>query len=127
MTDSPAPAADKAVPATDAATSTEPHMIPKARLDEEIGKRRALETEYAELAETVLAEVPDNLKPLIPADLGPAAKLKWFREAKKTGVFDTKPKVPETDSGKPTTTPADRDLSTLPVHARIAAGYGKKG
>ncbi|MCW5705486.1 MAG: hypothetical protein KIT82_23250 [Bradyrhizobium sp.] len=102
------------------------HMIPKARLDEEISKRRNLETEYAELAENVLAEIPEHLKPLIPADLGPGAKLKWYREAKKTGVFDAaKPNVPETDTGKPRTTPRDQDLSTLPPHARIAAGYGK--
>lgn len=124
MTDTPAPAADKADPAPDAAKSTE-HMIPKARLDEEIGKRRTLETEYAEFADAVLAEIPDHLKPLVPADLGPAQKLKWYREAKKTGVFDSKPNVPETDKGKPATTPKDRDLSTLPAHARIAAGYGK--
>jgi hypothetical protein len=126
MTDTPAPAADKADSATDAAKSME-HMIPKARLDEEIGKRHALESEYAEFADAVLAEIPDRLKSLVPADLGPAARLRWYREAKKTGVFDSKPNVPETDKGKPATTPTDRDLSTLPVHARIAAGYGKRG
>ncbi len=124
MTDIPAPAADKADSATDAAKSMD-HMIPKARLDEEIGKRRSLETEYAEFAESVLAEIPDNLKPLIPAELNPGAKLKWFREAKKTGVFNAKQDVPETDKGKPATTPRDQDTSTLPAHARIAAGYGK--
>lgn len=124
MTDTPAPASDNAAPATDAAKSTD-HMIPKARLDEEIGKRRTLETEYAEFAESVLAEIPDNLKPLVPAELNPGAKLKWFREAKKTGVFNAKPDVPETDKGKPATTPRDHDLSTLPAYARIASGYGK--
>lgn len=124
MTDSPAPAADNADSATDAATRMD-HMIPKARLDEEIGKRRSLETEYAEFAESVLAEIPDNLKPLIPAELNAGAKLKWYREAKKTGVFNAKPDVPETDKGKPATTPRDQDLSTLPAHARIAAGYSK--
>ena len=124
MTDSPAPAADKADSATDAAKSMD-HMIPKARLDEEIGKRRTLETEYADFAESVLGEIPEKLKALIPTELGPGAKLKWFREAKKTGVFNAKPDVPETDKGKPATTPRDQDLSTLPAHARIAAGYGK--
>lgn len=126
MTDqpNPAPASDNAAPAVDAAKGVE-HTIPKSRLDEEIGKRRALETEYAALAESVLSEVPDNLRALIPADLPPSAKIKWYREAKKTGVFDTKPHVPETDTGKPRTTPRDQDLSTLPAHARIAAGYSK--
>jgi hypothetical protein len=124
MTDTPAPGADKPVPAPGSDKPDVP-MIPKARLDEEIGKRRALETENAEMADAILADIPDNLKSLIPADLGPAAKIKWFREAKKTGVFDAKPDVPETDKGKPATTPKDHDLSTLPAHARIAAGYGK--
>ncbi|KGB81928.1 hypothetical protein JT55_10225 [Rhodovulum sp. NI22] len=124
MTDTPATVPDSIAPAPDAAKGTD-HMIPKARLDEEVGKRRALESEYADFAETVLAEIPDNLKPLIPADYGPAQKLKWYRDAKKTGVFDAKPNVPETDRGKPVTTPKDRDFSTLPAHARIAAGYGK--
>jgi hypothetical protein len=100
-------------------------MIPKARLDEEIGKRRALETEYADLADSLLADIPDRLKALVPAELSPAAKIKWFREAKKTGVFDAKVDVPETDTGKPRTTPQDQNVSTLPAHARIAAGYGK--
>jgi hypothetical protein len=123
MTDTPAPASDNADPAP---RSDKPdHMIPKARLDEEIGKRRTLETEYAEFAESVLAEIPDNLKPLVPAELSPGAKLKWFREAKKTGVFNAKPDVPETDKGKPATTPRDQDLSTLPAYARIASGYAK--
>lgn len=124
MTDSPAPAADKADPAPSSDKPDTP-MIPKARLDEEIGKRRTLETEYADFAESVLAEIPEKLKALIPAELGPGAKLKWFREAKKTGVFSAKPDVPETDKGKPATTPRDQDTSTLPAHARIAAGYGK--
>lgn len=124
MSDIPAPAADKADPAPSSDKPDSP-MIPKARLDEEIGKRRNLETEYAEFADAVLSEIPDNLKALIPAELGPGAKLKWFREAKKTGVFSVKREVPETDKGKPATTPKDQDTSTLPVHARIAAGYGK--
>lgn len=29
------------------------------------------------------------------------------------------------DTAAPQTTPKDRDLSTLPAHARIAAGYHK--
>lgn len=124
MTDTPAPASDNADPAP-RSDKPEMPMIPKARLDEEIGKRRTLETEYAEFAETVLAEIPDQLKPLIPADLSPSAKLKWFKQAKATGVFNAKPVVPETDKGKPATTPKDQDPSTMPVYARIAAGYGK--
>lgn len=122
MTDTPPPASDSGS-APEIAKGA--RMISEARLDEEVGKRQALEREYAEFAEAVLAEIPERLKPLIPADYGPAQKLKWYRDAKNTGVFDARPHVPETDRGKPATTPKDRDFSTLPVHARIAAGYGK--
>jgi hypothetical protein len=34
--------------------------------------------------------------------------------------------VAETDSKPPTTTPKDRDISNLPPHLKIAAGYGTK-
>jgi len=124
--DDSATESDNSDPAHDAAKSTK-HMIPKSRLDAEISKRRALEKEYGEFVDGLLAEVPEHLKSLVPSDLGPTAKLTWYRAAKETGVFDGKPKakVPETDKGKPATTPKDRDVSTLPAHARIAAGYGK--
>jgi hypothetical protein len=51
-------------------------MIPKARLDEEIGKRKAVEADLAAMCEALLAELPEHLKPLIPAELSPAAKVK---------------------------------------------------
>lgn len=35
-----------------------------------------------------------------------------------------RPQVPETDTTRPRLTPAPADFSSLPVHARIAAGYG---
>jgi len=128
MTDTPAPAPDSAVPATDAAKSME-HMIPKARLDEEVGKRRALETELSAVADAFLSEVPEALKPLIPEGLSPADKIKWFQKAKGTGVFGGGAgtvNVPETDTGKPKTTPREIDLSTLPPAAKLAAGYARK-
>jgi len=122
----PSPVDDTADPAAAGAKTADTPMIPKARLDEEIGKRRALEEELSATADALLAEVPEHLKALIPADLGPAAKIKWFREARKTGVFGGTTQVPETDSGKPKVTPRDQDLSTLPPVARMARAYGTK-
>lgn len=122
----PSPADDTAASAPAGAKTTETPMIPKARLDEEIGKRRALEEELSATADALLAEVPEHLKALIPSDLGPAARMKWFREARKTGVFGGTAKVPETDTGKPKVTPRDQDLSTLPPVARMARAYGTK-
>lgn len=77
------------------------------------------------VAETLLSEVPDHLKALIPENIGPAHQIAWFKRAKETGVFDSKPTVPETDSGKPTVTPTDPDVNELPPIARMALGYGK--
>lgn len=130
MTDTPAPSSDNGAPAAAAAagdTANQQHMIPKARLDEEVGKRRALEAELTAVADAFLTEVPEALKPLIPEGLSPAEKIKWFQKAKATGVFGKGTvEVPETDTGKPKVTPKDVDLSQLPPMARIARGYGKK-
>ena len=132
----PVPASDIAeinnsVPATDSAapiviqSSGDDHRIPKVRLDEEIAKRRALEGELDEIANGILAEVPENLKPLIPEGFSPAAKVNWFNNAKATGVFNSKPDVPTTDTGKPSTTPKDTNFKNMPIAARMSAGYGK--
>lgn len=126
MTDNPAPGGDTADPAT-ASDKADPTMIPKARLDEEIAKRRELEEQVSHMADAMLAAIPEDLKPLIPDGMSPAAKVAWYIRAKETGVFNAKKAdVPETDTAKPKTSPrGDQDLSTLPVHARIAAGYAK--
>jgi len=89
------------------------------------GELKAIKDSLQEVADAMLSLVPDHLKPLIPADLGPAAKIKWFQNAEKTGVF-APAKVPETDTAKPGITPKSPDLSNLPAHARLAAGYGRK-
>lgn len=100
-------------------------MVPKAALDEERTKRETAEQGYAAMVEETLKAVPEHLKALIPADLEPSAKLKWFTAARKTGVFD-RPKVPQTDAGKPAPiAPREPDLSKLSPVARMAAGYKK--
>lgn len=87
----------------------------------------ALKEQLVNTAAAVLAGVPENLRALIPANLPPADQLAWFHKAKATGVFDkpAAPAVPTTDAGKPTITPLTADLASLPVYARMAAGYRK--
>lgn len=83
----------------------------------------ALKSQLAEAASTVLAEVPEHLRALIPMALPPAGQIAWFNEARAGGVFD-KPAVPPTDAGaRPAITPTTPETSSLPVHARMAAGY----
>lgn len=85
----------------------------------------ALRAQLAETADMVLAGVPEHLRALIPDTLSPAEQVAWFKQANATGVFD-KPAVPETDGGaKPAITPKAPDPSSLPVYARLAAGYSK--
>lgn len=85
----------------------------------------ALKSQLTEAANTLLAGVPEHLRGLIPTALPPAAQIAWFNQAKESGAFD-KPAVPSTDGGaRPAITPATPDTSSLPVHARLAAGYSK--
>ena len=101
--------------------------VPQAQFDELTAKHTALEKSYGDLADEILAEVPEHLKPLIPEG-GAAAKLIWFKQAKSTGIFG-KPKVPATDGGqKPaveTKNSSNTDTTKLSGAALLAAGYGK--
>lgn len=101
---------------TDTPAST---PAPEATADE-LDQLRA---QLAETAKSILADVPEHLRGLIPATLSPADQIAWFNQAKATGAF--KPAVPTTESGKPAITPRTPDTSALPVYARLAAGYAK--
>ncbi|WP_188064244.1 hypothetical protein [Sphingobium sp. KCTC 72723] len=85
----------------------------------------AIKAQLADTAKTVLAGVPDHLRGLIPVSLSPADQIAWFNQAKATGAFD-KPVVLPTDGGaKPAITPRATDTTSMPVYARLAAGYSK--
>lgn len=93
--------------------------------DPAVAELATLKAQLADTAAAVLAAVPENLRGLIPASLSPADQLSWFHTAKATGVFDAKPTVPVTDTGKPAITPTLPDPASLPVYARMAGGYRK--
>lgn len=90
--------------------------------DPAIAELAALKSQLVDTAASVIGNVPDHLKALVPVNLAPADQIAWFHAAKATGVFD-KPAVPATDAPKPTITPVAADTSSLPVFARMAAGY----
>lgn len=85
----------------------------------------ALRASVAESAAKVLSGVPVHLRGIIPVNLSPADQIAWFEAAKATGAFD-QPVVPPTDGGaRPAITPTTPDTASLPVYARMAAGYSK--
>lgn len=116
MSDTPNPG----TPETPAAPA--PAVAAPTATDAELA---ALKTQLAETAKQVLTGVPDHLRDLIPADLAPADQIAWFQKAKATGVFD-KPAVPATPAPTPAITPATPDTASLPIYARLAAGYSKR-
>jgi hypothetical protein len=111
---------------TDETTNPEPEIVttPEGTAeDASASDLAALQAQVAEAAKGVLAGVPEHLRALIPSTLPPAEQIAWFNQAKATGVFD-KPKVPATNAAaKPAITPQTPDHSSLPVHARLSAGY----
>lgn len=76
--------------------------------------------------EAILAQVPEKLRPLAPVGGTITELVAWIGAAQTAGIFQGAAQVPETDSGKPRTTPKDPDLSTLPPTARMARAYGSK-
>jgi hypothetical protein len=103
-------------------TPSPPAITPPA--DQSNAELEALKAQLAETAKQVLASVPENLRDLIPANLSPADQIAWFNKAKATGVFE-KPAVPATPTKTPAITPQTPDTASLPIYARLAAGYSK--
>lgn len=97
--------------------------IPAAAPSPEQARIVALEQQLAAVETAFLADLPEHLKPLVPAGLPVADRIGWLQNAKKAGLFTQAVSVPTTDSGKAQTTPRDVDLSKLPPAARMAAGY----
>lgn len=105
--------------------SEETNTPPAPAADGSAEALAAIQSQLVAAAETILADVPEHLRGLIPTSLSPADQITWFQQAKATGVF-AKPIVPPTDGGvKPAITPRAPDTSSMPVYARLAAGYAK--
>lgn len=124
--DTPPPGEDTGAPAADGAKPSDTPMIPKARLDAEISKRSALETEVKAARDAILAGVPDKVRALAPKDGTIADLTAWIAAAKEAGVMTAKADVPPTSARPATGTDRDQDLSKLPTVARMAHGYGMK-
>ena len=94
------------------------NRIPRSRLNQEIDKRKAAETELVTIAESLKAEVPEDMQDLIP-DLPPGKLITWLRSASR--LFDPKESL---DTKKP----GDKvpiDFDNMSPQAIMSRGYKK--
>lgn len=100
------------------------NKIPKSRLDQEIAKRKTAEENLTSVAEALKSGIPEEYRDLIPAELPPAAMIKWINKMNESGIFDSKASTTPLDNKRPATKPAV-DLEGLPPQAKMAMGYKK--
>ncbi|MBA4757409.1 hypothetical protein [Sphingosinicella sp.] len=84
----------------------------------------ALKADLAAATDALRASVPDHLKAIVPPSLSGRELADWIAQCRATAIWE-RPAVPTTDTGKPTIAPVTPDPTTLPVFARMAAGYRK--
>lgn len=113
-------------PAAGDTADTKGHMVPKARLDQEISKRRVAEEQLEAVAKELEAEVPEQFRDLIPAGLSAAERVKWIRVATVKGLFTPAEPLP-TDQSRPKLTKQAPSPDALSPVQKMAAGYGKRG
>jgi hypothetical protein len=129
MADEPTPqpgdtGADPTPAAGDTADKDKGHMVPKARLDQEISKRRVAEDALETVAKELEADVPEQFRDLIPAGLSAAERVKWIRAANAKGLF-TPAEPPPTDQSKPKITKPAPSPDSLSPAQKMALGYRK--
>ena len=86
-----------------------------------------LETVINTLLETRLANVPEDFRDLVPANLNPEAKLEWLTAAESKGLFKASQK--KTEPVGESTNPAGSqtsDLNQLSPMQMLRAAYGQK-
>ena len=95
-------------------------MIPKARLDQEIQKRKASEDALKEVADSLRESITEEHRDLIP-DLPPAKLVKWIQQANAKGLFAEK-KIEALDKKRPGDK-QPQDYSTLSPLELMRRGY----
>lgn len=98
------------------------HLIPKSRFDQVVGQKKAAEAQLEEIAASILAEVPEDMQDLVPADLPPAARIKWVRAAMAKGIFGGPAGATNPDAKRPGAK-APADMSGMNPRQMMAMGY----
>lgn len=98
------------------------HLIPKSKLDFEIGRRKESELMLQTIAEDFVKSVPESMRDLIP-NLPPADKINWIRSATERGLL-TEIKESGPDSKRPGNK-QPTDLNSLSPFELRRMGYKK--
>jgi hypothetical protein len=101
---------------------SEGDRIPRSRLNQEIEKRKLSEQTLKEFADTLIEDIPEEKRSIIP-DLAPAQKIRWLREALKLGFFDEK-QTTTIDSKRPSDK-KPQNFENMSPQAIMATGYNK--
>ena len=100
------------------------HMIPKARFDAVNAKKNEAVATLESIANELAEDVPEEFRALIPAALPAADRIKWMRDASKSGLFNPPASQSSPDSKRPASKKAE-DFSTMTPFDMRKAGYGK--
>jgi len=100
------------------------NRIPKARLDQEIQKRKESDQTLNEIAEQFVDDVLEDMRDLIP-DLPAAKKIQWIKAANKKGLFNPQQDQNGPDSKRPGSKRAENFEGMTPT-AKMATGYKNK-
>ena len=120
--DSGAPAQAPDQSNTEPKQQTQGHMIPKGRFDEVVGQKKAAEAALEEIASSIVEEVPEDMRDLIPAELSAAGRIKWVRAAMAKGIFGSPAGATNPDSKRPGAK-APADMSGMNPRQIMAMGY----
>jgi len=96
-------------------------MIPRARLNQEIEKRKTSEEALRAVVDDLKEDIPEDMRDLVP-DLPPAEQVKWIRVAFKKGVFGGNQPQDGPDSKRPGGKPPQDFDNMTPLQMR-EAGY----
>jgi len=98
--------------------------VPISRLNEEIEKRKGLETELKGVADRLIEDVPEEFKTLVP-DLPPGKLIPWLKDATAKGMFTSKEVNNDSIDTKIASDKKVVDSENLSPIDRMSTGYKK--
>ena len=98
--------------------------VPISRLNEEIEKRKGLETELKGVADRLIEDIPEDFKTLVP-DLPPGKLIPWLKDATAKGLFTSKEVDKQSLDTKIASDKKVLDSEKMSPIDRMSTGYKK--